>query len=268
MTFGSTRESAPGVTAPSKSEAPQGAAFSGDDEFRAWFAFYYSDPRPDRLTAAVRYMHDNDYFTRFPDVASVFLSKVIAANAPRVAGWCAEWATLDASSWEVILVSLWFVDTEQSREQIAQNVGRVAADKRGRFASLVTSRPAGTELWDIDVHEPRQINLLWAAYSATGDERYVKHVIDHVRFYEVGSGSQPKPATEQAAVGEAAVLSLANNALQHQIVARLCSEAYASHPDPRTRALMRAMLSVLARMVDGVIVPPTGEPPEESYPAH
>lgn len=96
----------------------------------------------------------------------------------------------------------------------------------------------------------------------------MKHVIDNVRFYEVGSGSQPKPSNAQAAVGEAAVLSLANNALQHQIVARLCSEAYASHPDPRTRALMCANAERLGAHGRRRHRAPDGRAAQEAYPAH
>ncbi len=49
-------------------------------------------------------------------------------------------------------------------------------------------------------------------------------------------------------IGEAAIMTLANNAMQHKMVAAICIQANSNHPDAKTRVLLSAMLSAVTQI--------------------
>ena len=246
------------TTGPLKQDAAY--HFANDDEFREWLAFYYRKPQPEHLTAALDFMAQHRYMKEFPDVSAVFLSQVFAQNPAQLAGWCDEWASQPRETWSVLLVALWFTGTPEGQKLVRDNLTRATPEVEQRMRASL-DKPGETPSFDLLTavpRHPRQINLLWAAYSATGDTRYVDRVIDQVHLYgadddEVG-----------ASVGEAAIMSLASNSVQHEAVARLCVERNEKDPDPKTRVLLRAMLTAVARVTHGQ--PPVPEKAEE--PAH
>lgn len=218
--------------------------FANDDDFRSWFAFYYKSPRPEMLTASLRFMKQHKYLDDYPDIASVFLSKVMKDNPKEVNRWVeTEWQELGGSEWSVILVSLWMVETDESKELMKRYLDKASADHKERIKGLLDRDPKMIDPLKADIVDPRQVNLVWAAFSATGDERYVQKIIDQVHNY-----GNPLDETS-AAIGEAAIMTLANNALQHDMVAKLCDRMDSNHPDPKTRILLKAMLNALADVV-------------------
>ncbi len=223
------------------SEGPEAVSFTSDDDFRSWFAFYYKAPHPERITASLHYMKQHAYLEDYPDIASVFLSHVMAANPDAMKQWVdTDWKDLGGAEWSVILVSLWMVDTAESKALMAQHLERADADHRDRIKGLKDRSPNVIDPLKAAIIDPRQVNLVWAAFSATGDERYVRKIIDQVHLY-----GELRDETE-AAIGEAAIMTLANNAMQHDVVAQLCNRMDNTHPDPKTRILLKAMLNALA----------------------
>jgi hypothetical protein len=211
------------------------------DDFRSWFAFYYKAPHPERVTASLRFMKRHKYLDEYPDIASIFLSHVMAANPDRIPGWLdTEWRDLGETEWSVILIALWMSDTKDSRALIGRYLDRAEPAHRSRIRDLQDQTPEHIDPLKTEIVDPRQINLVWAAFSATGDERYVRRVIDEVHNY-----GAVRNETE-AAIGEAAIMTLANNALQHDVVAKLCDRLDNTHPDAKTRILLKAMLNALA----------------------
>lgn len=218
-------------------------SFASDDDFRSWFAFYYKAPHPERLTASLHYMKQNAYLQDYPDIASVFLAHVMTANPEHVEQWVdTEWQELGGTEWSVILVSLWMVDTTESKALMVKHLERADATHRDRIKGLRDRSPETIDPLKADIVDPRQVNLVWAAFSATGDERYVRKIIDQVHLY-----GEVRDETE-AAIGEAAIMTLANNAMQHDVVAQLCNRMDNTHPDPKTRILLKAMLNALAEV--------------------
>jgi hypothetical protein len=224
--------------------------FANEDDFRQWFAFYYKEPHPEYITSALKYMRTQHYLEEFPDIASVFLSRVFATNPDALTDWAASWDNLGQEEWNVICVALWLTNTPTSKDLLAKNLERAAPDRREHLRDMLKSDPGDIDPMTAEVVDPRQINLIWAAFSATGDERYVKRVISYVHFY--GEESDER----QAAIGEAAIMTLANNTLQHQVVARICAEEHTVNPDPRTRVLLKAMLNALAQLQKDNQLPP------------
>jgi len=223
--------------------------FANDDEFRNWFAFYYRDPHPEFLTSALQFMSHHGYLDEGTEdrrdtsiIASVFLAHVFVANPNQLATWTADWGKLGQKEWYVVLVGLWMSDLPEAKELVRANLSHVNEDHRARLTKMLMNNPSEVDPLTAEVIDPRQINLLWAAFSATGDERYVRRVISYVHLYG-------ENAEEQSVIGEAAIMTLANNTLQHESVARLCSDANSNDPDPKTRVLLKAMLNAVAQMV-------------------
>jgi hypothetical protein len=217
--------------------------FASDDEFRHWFAFYYQEPNPDRLTEAVRFMHTNAYLHDFPDIASVFMGRVIAANVDRLPQWHDDWSAMGSEEWSVILMALWLSNTPEGASMMHANLSRAPADQRARFQELIKHDPTEAEVLTTEVVNPRQINMIWAAFSATGDERLVRKVVSYVHYYG-GSGD----AEVESQIGEAAIMTLASNLPQHELVERVCVEENLRNPNPKTRLLLQTMFNVLAQL--------------------
>jgi hypothetical protein len=260
---GVSAERASGSAAALESAGASGDRFDDDDDsFRRWFAFYYLQPEPARLTAAFRYMDGHGYLESYPDIASIFVSEALRAAETAAPGaveriaseWTAAEPPLTPKAWNVILVSLWLVDSPAAHKLAEAALPAVEAKEHDRFAAMLKRDPKGLALLSYEIVDPRQINMLWAAFSASGDRRYVDKVIDYVNLY----GDEENPL--RAKVGEVAIMTLATNALQHPRVAKLCGQANVDHPDPRTRALLGAMINALAQMSDGE--------DEDTAPAH
>lgn len=222
--------------------AEDSTPFNGDEEFRRWFAYYYKNPVPDRVAQAVRYMHKNEYLKDYPDIASIFIGRVLAKHPDRAEAWLASWQDLTPGSWDVLLVALWLSESSEHLKLMEANMTRGTADQRERVAVLKTRPPREADLLLVDVQDPRHINLLWSAFSATGEEAYVRRIIAYVKLY----GSEETQLA--GAIGEAALMTLASNVTQHEVVERICMAENAGNPDQKTRVLLTTMFNVLAQI--------------------
>src|SRR5690606_30013530 len=95
------------------------------------------------------------------------------------------------------------------------------------------------DLTALYIHDPRQINLLWAAFNASGESRFVEKIISYLDAYELTT------ITGGGRVAEAAIMTLAANALHHSRVREICQEQQVSNPSPKIRVLLEALLSAL-----------------------
>ena len=217
--------------------------FASEDEFTQWFAFYYQHPQPERVTSGLAYMENQHYLREFPDIASTFLSRVFAAHPDDLKEWTDGWKGLGPEEWNCILVALWLTNTPASRDLMTANLGRAAPMRQEHLRDMLKEDPSSIDPMTADVLDARQIMMIWAAFSATGDERYIRKVIAYVHLY--GEDEQNERESE---VGEAALMTLATNSIQHEKVEKVCEEEDLKNPDPRTRVLLKAMLSALAQM--------------------
>lgn len=228
------------------------AEFHSDDAFRAWFAFYYQEPHPEYVTSGLKFMAKSGYLVERPGtsdmplIASVFLAKVFTVQTAKLASWSKSWQGLGAAEWYVILTALWLADTPESRGLARLNLEKVDPEHRARLTTMLATPPGAVDPLTAAVVSPRQIPLLWAAFSATGDERYVRRVVTLVRFY----GEDPPG---KSVIGEAAIVTLVNNALQHKLVAQICAEAAVKDSDPKTRKVMEAMQQAMAKGGGGAL---------------
>lgn len=238
------------ATGGSTSEVVSTTKFTTEDDFRQWFAFYYKKPKPQDVTAALRFMKEKNYLKDYPDVAAAFLSRVFEKTPERLDGWMTEWQSLGAEEWDVILAGLYFANTDDSHDLYEKYLEKGSRENHAKYKQLIGKGREHADLLAMDVAAPRQVNLMWAAYSASGDERFVRKVIGLIGHY----GEESRGRNE---IGEAAIMTLANSALLHEQVATICLEENKSNADPKTRALLKTMLQLLAQIAK-----------EEGLPSH
>ena len=222
--------------------------FANDNEFRNWFAFYYQHPQPDRITAALKFMGSHNYldeisnkYRDMPIIASVFLGRIFAANEDNLSIWATSWQSLNEVEWYVVLVALRMAEHENAREILAANLTKVDDDHRSRLTKMMKTDSFSLDLLTSDIVTGRQINLLWSAFSATGDIRYVKKVITQIHHFGDDEDIERQ-------IGETALMSLANNAIQHESVGKLCLEEQRQNDDAKTRLLLEAMIAAIIKL--------------------
>lgn len=218
------------------------SAFTSDDDFRNWFAFYYQDPHPERVTAAIHYMTTAGYLERQPEIASIFLAEVFASEPSRLKDWSNEWARLSPAAWNVVLVALWFSATDDARALVKQNAKKATGPFQKRVQAMIDGKAPTPHILTMAVTDPRQINIIWSAFSATGNVKYVEKVVSYIKLY----GNEDDPVAH--AIGEAALVTLATNVPLHKVVATICKDQDSSNPDEATRALLHSMFQILAQI--------------------
>jgi hypothetical protein len=224
--------------------------FASENEFRSWFAYYYKDPHPERITKALAYMKAHGYLNEnsakygdIPVIASIFLGQVFASNERHLSAWADSWQALGPSEWYVILVSLRMADKPKATQVLNENLSKVDRDHRHRLLKLQKTDIRTLDPLTAEVVTNRQISLLWSGFNATGDLRYAQRVIDQIHLF----GEDDAPSQE---IGETALMSLATHVIQHESVSRLCIEQRQKHDDPKTRLLLEAMLAAIVNAAE------------------
>lgn len=222
------------------------SAFRSDEEIRSWLAHYYRNPDPERVNDALYFMARHGYFVEQPDVAAVFFGKVFAANSHHLGAWSQQWQDMGETAWQVIMMGLWLADTADAKRTMSSNSRHLSEIARNRLAYLVTKDPRKADPLALTISDPHQINLLWAAFSATGDDRYVRKVVSYIQLYGVLAGEDSESV--DSLIGEVAMMSLTQRASQHDRVAEICRNEHHVNSDPKTRLLLQTMFNVLAQM--------------------
>jgi hypothetical protein len=225
------------------SDIPQvSRTFQDMDTFKSWFVFYYQDPKPQELTSALLFMEKNGLLAEYPEVASMFVAQIFSAHPENASLWIKGWEkSFSERQWTVVVVALWLTDKKELQKTANTLLAHFPKVKRAKMSEMLKTIPSSSlnPLFS-DVQHIGQVNMLWAGFSATGDNKYVERVISLVSRFAGPAKLQKK------SIGEAALVSLAQNTLLHPSVEESVKKAEKTHPDPTTRALIQAMLQALA----------------------
>ncbi len=93
-----------------------------------------------------------------------------------------------------------------------------------------------------EISSPAILDMLWANFMATGDERYVKRIITASPWLD-----SPGVSTEKKIISGAARWSLTANARQHKRVLQICMRERDNQP---------ALKQVLTEIIDRATKPP------------
>ena len=194
---------------------------------QAWLETYYLNPQPAELTRNLTALSREGYFEQPGHIALAigFISTVFTQNPERIDGWVAELGDLPLRHQRLIASALW---------QVGHPLGAVLLHKLGATSSVRSDieRLADTPslaLADTQVHSASSMNLMWGAFLASGDERYIISVLEAI-------------GTNQPGLDSAARVALAQNAAAHPRVMEICRAQLDRQPE-EVRGVLRAALN-------------------------
>lgn len=189
-----------------------------ETELNDFMVNYYLHPSPEKVSQAVKAMHKIGYLQKEAAGAPIasFLSLVFRSNSTAIEATLVDFNSYTSAEQQVLLRALWLADTAQSKMSIQKLV------VGNGHAELLKSVPPKIE--QIPVESPDVLDMMWGAFMATGDEKYVLPVIS-VLPYSTIKGNIPR-----LLVGGSARWSLTSNAIQHKRVFDICNSQLEKQP--------------------------------------
>ncbi len=175
------------------------------DDLPGFFQTYYLKPRPELISRAIELLPSSAFNrpTGFGPVVG-FFSEVFAANPDRLAEW----------------------------QPLIEKLGNHARAPLDR--ALYLSKNGGA--LKIDDHAPELNDVYWAAYFASGNQQYIKRLVEQLRF------DDERDNLKLYVTGATAKWSLASNAQSH-VQVRSTLEVAKLNSDRRTQELIDELLS-------------------------
>jgi hypothetical protein len=189
-----------------------------ENELNDFMVYYYLHPTPEKISQAVKAMHKMGYLQKESACAPItsFLSLIFRLNPSAIETTLADFSSYSPTEQQLFLRALWLADTAQTKMALQKLV------VGNENAELLKSVPPKIE--QIPVESPDVLDMLWGAFMATGDEKYVLPVIS-VLPYSTIKGNIPR-----LLVGGSARWSLTSNAIQHKRVFDICNSQLEKQP--------------------------------------
>jgi hypothetical protein len=187
-----------------------------------FFTYYYLAPSPDRFVHEFREtarLLDFQVDANLPAL-SAFYGMVIRANPESTDAWVEALADLPASYRPVLYHSLRLAATKQATDALRQLADKAKGDQQ-RAIFRILSLPE-QDLAVMPIKKGAHLDMLWGAFFATGDQRYVERVIQ----------SLGGKTGDSLVLAGAARWSLKSNAWQHSKVLGICRAAAATAAAP------------------------------------
>ena len=208
--------------ADSKKDSPNATAAEGAkqidsvDALSAWMTFYYMHPQADLMVPALLFADKQGLLVG--DAASpmqAFTSRVFAQNPEKVKDWFTQLGPLSETGKTLVITSIWWSNTKEGKELLDSITAQLPEKPKVEFKKQIDKSPP--EVDKMDIESPDVLDMLWACYSATGDERYVKRLLSVLAWSGTDSKDLPKML-----IVSAARWSLMSNLEQHPKVKEIC----------------------------------------------
>ncbi|MDI6871094.1 MAG: hypothetical protein QME79_07015 [Bacillota bacterium] len=211
---------------------------ASEQDLRRWMTYYYGEPRPELLVPAVKLLAATGALDKPTAVAplATFLGQVFRQNPEKLSAWVEELGGLRSDHQKVLWRALWSAGIPEATALLQAIADEAAGENRGYLANLLQQTPP--DLLTMAIDSPAALDMLWAAFLATGDGKYVARIIE-VLPWAAQTADQPK-----FYLGAAARWSLTSNALQHQRVLESCVEQAAHQPEEGKAALEEIIRNV------------------------
>ncbi|MDZ4814963.1 MAG: hypothetical protein SGI71_01700 [Verrucomicrobiota bacterium] len=200
-----------------------------------WTSFYYQKPQPDLTVKMIKNMSSKGLFSNpasHPGILG-FFSQLFALNGDKIKFWFGELNGLPADDRKILWLALWYANTPETKALLTSLSAQADPETRtGIEALLKNPAPA---LMTMDIKSPASMEILWGAFYATGDERYVLRVMTFLPF----QAEQESP--EKFALGQASYISLSGNTVKHPAVAGVVARELVKR-DKTWQPFLRAVL--------------------------
>lgn len=173
-------------------------------EFTQWMNYYYIHKDSSKTREFLDWLQDTQILKNNKGgvkAVSALLSIIFSDNNVLVKTWLIP-TTFTGETKEAIEYALWL----SGNSNLILTVFK-------EYPQYIKSAPVG--LLNMDLKQASDIDMMWGAFSASGDERYVKKVIDLL-------DSQTSLAEDEALIMRlSAEWSLKSNMMQHDLVKRI-----------------------------------------------
>jgi hypothetical protein len=209
------------------------AAPPGED----WFTYYYLDRDTSRVAEALRELGQEGALAPGPQEAplAAFFAELFRANPGQALGWI-EAAKLDAVRRKPLIKALWLAGLQYEAVKLAR-LDRWPAGEREKLRRPPPDRFA------FRISDTSHLDMMWAAFMATGDARYVVRVVD-VLEQPVAEGEAGLPGL---LLRSAARFSLAANVYRHELAHR----ALRAEAERRTGLAREVLAGILEEVPAG-----------------
>lgn len=194
---------------------------SGRDSYEAFTAFYYRNPEPQRVTLSMRYVDRDETLT--PDRAlgpiSGFYGEIFRANPENVADWISEIDKFSDRARYLFAAALWVAGTDAAKVYLGKlELGPVPRAPIELSELLKTEPP---DLVTLTPNTPAAVDMLWGAFSATGEPIIIRNIVRATRQYT------DREDLQTFMTAATARWSLASQAQSHEVVRSILSEEIA-----------------------------------------
>ncbi len=190
-----------------------------------WSQYYYLHPRPDLTIKALLFAEKEGFLDNrdacLPLIA--LTSQIVRQNPKQLPAWVQELNPMKTEHKKLIWKALWQSNTAESRS--AANLLAQDFPINERPPLLTQSSPSPQPIEKIELSPP-VLDMLWANFFATGDERYVVRIMSALPYLRKETLDTSKMITAGVASW-----SLASNAHQHKRVMSICLAALQRHPE-------------------------------------
>ncbi|MDZ4834794.1 MAG: hypothetical protein SGJ27_13535 [Candidatus Melainabacteria bacterium] len=193
------------------------------EQLSDWVMHYYEKPEPEQVPSEFIQMNKAGFLDR-PDsqfIFITFLSELMNRNPDRIATWVNQLQEFSQPQKRLLWAAAWQSRTDQGTALLKKLSESLTGEDKEYVLALLARK---AEPFDQKpIQSPGALDLLWACFFASGDERYVNRVIDALKLSEGHGGD--------ILIGAAASFSLGSNARTHPKVMKICLEAQRARPE-------------------------------------
>lgn len=206
------------------------------EQIEQWMNHYYERPSPERIRDALDSLRQGGLLAETSSAFHlvVFFGLVLHKHPGQIGALITDWLpVLSQGETRTLITIVWMSDTSAARDCLA-GLAATRPDLRDFISEMVAASPPIIEKMPID--DPSVLDALWAAFMATGHQRYVVRIISALDACTENSDDVDR------LICEAAKWSLGDNMARHTRVATICKGQLATQP-PGIRAVLEEIVA-------------------------
>lgn len=185
-------------------------------EIDQWMSGYYKYPQPEFTPLAIEGLSKEKKLVAINSAEPImfFLSFIFRANPDKIVEWTSPFiASLSLRGKEAIINSLWLSNTQSAKDYLSF-LATSSPDVK-KYINYLVSEPL-PNLEEISIDRPGILDILWAAFMATGEKKYIIPIISAL------ANCDNKDDGMKQLIGNSARWSLKSNIKNHPIVKSTC----------------------------------------------
>jgi hypothetical protein len=196
-------------------------AIKSQDEFEAFITNFYKIEFIDLVSDSISFVEKiklEDY-PSWNVTLPPFYGEIFKRNEDRIDEWIGKIDSLsDKNSKEVFWIALWHSNTSKGKKYLEEKLPQSTGGEKELIGHLLSEKPPN--LQTLNPRLPKDNDMLWMAFLATGDPIYVENIIKAAIRYNY------RDALLEFMAAGTAKWSLASNAQKHEIVMDTLKKAH------------------------------------------